>query len=201
MLSYRSFKLKRQFYNLAHNYPSSTHTPNVHNRDKIMQDNINEHLIFGKGINCKLNIIQNTLFIEFNPTQSLVSMTRIRLDFKQHDGIHLGYLKCFQSVKMDIYRHINSKRNQFNAIHIVGYGFAGAIAQIASLGIYKSFLIPSAITTYDSPTPFSEMKREEFDITTLKQEHFVFGYDINLKFYTKLFGYAFPNNIQEYKII
>ncbi|KXX70706.1 hypothetical protein AVL50_07790 [Flammeovirga sp. SJP92] len=128
-------------------------------------------------------------------------MTRIRLDFKQHNGIHLGYLKCFQSIKNDLYRYIDEAINDFESIQIVGYGFAGAIAQITSLGIYKNFLIPSAVTTYDSPTPFSLIKREEFDISTVKQEHFVFGYDINFKFYTKLFGYAFPSNIQEYKII
>ncbi|NME72125.1 alpha/beta hydrolase family protein [Flammeovirga aprica] len=166
-----------------------------------MTNTINEYLIFGKGINCKINIIQNTLFVEFNPTNSLLTMLKVRLDFKQHNGIHLGYLKSFQSIKKEFYQYICDRTDQFDAIQIVGYGFAGAIAQIASLGIYKNFLIPSSVTTYDSPTPFSIDKREDFDIAASKQEHFVFGYDINLQFYTKIFGYAFPSNIQEYKII
>lgn len=165
-----------------------------------MINTIDENLIFGKGVNCKIYIIHNTLNIEFNPTQSLIGMTKIRLDFKQHNGIHLGYLKCFQSIKKELYEYVNSYSQSYSDIQITGYGFAGAVAQIASLGIYKNFLIPSTITTYDSPTPFSHFKREEFDIATLKQEHYVFGYDVNIQFYTKIFGYAFPSNIQEYKI-
>ncbi|MBB6463944.1 lipase family protein [Flammeovirga kamogawensis] len=159
------------------------------------------HSLNMKGFDIKYRILKKTLFIEFHPTENLLDWLNVRLKYKKRNGVHLGYLRSYFSCANKLEKIIETNSNAICTIEVIGFGIGGAIAQVFCLFMSKHIKQPIKIITYDSPTPFNQVKREEFDTLISIQEHYIFGFDLIGTLPIRLFGYAFPKNQRDYRIV
>ncbi|AZQ65198.1 hypothetical protein EI427_23580 [Flammeovirga pectinis] len=159
------------------------------------------HSLNMKGFEIKYRILKKTLFVEFHPTENLLDWLSVRLKYKKRNGVHTGYLKSYFACSKELQNVIKSNKDAICTVEVIGFGIGGAIAQVFCLFMADAIDQPIKIITYDSPTPFNQLKREEFDTLINIQEHYIFGFDLIGTLPIKLFGYAFPKNQRDYRIV